>query len=267
MKLGDTWPCATWGDPAAPTVLMLHGFLGAGADWKPIAESLSDDHHVICPDLPGHGSNTLSESVPFVRVTQGLAAFMESRDIQHTALVGYSLGGRLALQFAITHPERITRLVLESASPGIDDEHVRNSRYTHDDALARELEALPDDAVFRDWLRQWYAAPLWQTLHREPHLVESLIDARASAHPAGLAHALRSLSVGHQPSLWHQLDSLTCPVLLIAGGQDHKYMEIAERMTEINPAFARVPFDACGHNVHLESPAAYTTVLKSFLSV
>jgi len=156
--------------------------------------------------------------------------------------------------------------VLESASPGLDDEHVRASRCAHDDALATELESLGNEAAFREWLGQWYAAPLWETLHREPGRVDALIASRADARPAWLARALRSLSVGRQPSLWRELPMLTCPVLLIAGGQDHKYIEIAERMIEANPAFAQVPFSGCGHNVHLEATGAYTTVLKSFLA-
>lgn len=266
MKPPNQWPLLTFCDISLPPVLLLHGFLGAGEDWRPVAEALAPQHHVLCPDLPGHGAHAADADYTFDELSTALAALLDHHQIAACAVAGYSLGGRVALHFAVTHPERVSRLVLESTSPGLDDEHVRASRCAHDDALATELESLSDAAAFQDWLRQWYAAPLWETLHHEPDRVETLIAARADARPACLARALRSLSVGRQPSLWHQLDTLTCPVLLIAGGQDHKYIEIAERMIEANPAFAQVPFSGCGHNVHLEAPGAYTTVLKSFLS-
>lgn len=266
MRPGAEWPLLTFGNPAHPPVVMLHGFLGTGADWTPVAESLAETHYVLCPDLPGHGAHECTAPISFELIASALDAFMMHHDLTSTALVGYSLGGRVALHFAASFPERVSRLVLESASPGLADEHVRTSRCQHDDALADELLALPDEEAFKAWLCQWYSAPLWETLHQVSGRVEALVAERAGAAPTGLAIALRSLSVGRQPSLWSQLAEIACPVLLIAGARDHKYVEIAEHMMEVNPAFAHMPFSGCGHNVHLEAPGAYTTVLKSFLT-
>ena len=266
MKPGAEWPVLTFGNPANPPVVMLHGFLGASADWTNIASALAEEHYVLCPDLPGHGANPLQERVPFASVAAGLLACLDANGIESTALVGYSMGGRIALHFALEHPHRVSRLVLESASPGIDDEHTRESRSHHDDLLASELMTLEDRESVEAWLRQWYSAPLWGSLHKQAGLVDALVAERAGANPQSLAHAMSSYSVGRQPSLWPALPYLVMPTLLITGEHDHKYVEIAERMTQANPALATMALTDCGHNVHLESPGAYTTVLKSFLS-
>ncbi len=117
-----------------------------------------------------------------------------------------------------------------------------------------------------DWLRQWYAEPLWSSLHAKPERVEALVRARRDASPQSLGAALRSFSTGRQVPLWHALPELPCRLFLMVGELDHKYTKITERMVEMNPGIARMIFADCGHNVHIEAPESYTTALKSFLA-
>ncbi|MFM1918450.1 MAG: 2-succinyl-6-hydroxy-2,4-cyclohexadiene-carboxylate synthase [Candidatus Hydrogenedentota bacterium] len=266
MKPGAEWPFEFHGDASQPPLVMLHGFLGCGADWRPIASQLAREHHVLCPDLPGHGGNPLDAPVPFEELVAGLDAFLARHAASGCDLLGYSMGGRLALAHAVAHPGVARRLVLESASPGIDDPSVRESRCVHDDALAAQLASLDSPADLAGWLREWYAEPLWTSLNAHPQLLESVIAARSAASPLALANALRSFSTGRQPSLWGELASLRPPTLLLAGELDHKYTEITERMVDGNPGIARMVVSGCGHNVHLEAPETYTTVLKHFLA-
>ena len=266
MKPGAEWPCEFHGDTARPPLVMLHGFLGSGADWRPIASQLACEHYVLCPDLPGHGGNPLDAPVPFEELVAGLDASLKRHGASGCDLLGYSMGGRLALALAIAHPGVARRLVLESASPGIDDPAVRESRRVHDDALAAQLDPLDTPDALAGWLQEWYAEPLWSSLNARPELLERVIAARSSAAPHALANALRSFSTGKQPSLWGALSSLRPPTLLLVGELDHKYTEIAERMVDGNPGIARMVVSGCGHNVHLEAPETYTTVLKHFLA-
>lgn len=260
------WPLQAWGNPDLPPLVMLHGFLGRGTDWSEIAQQLSDTHHVICPDLPGHGENPLAAPTTFEAMADGLLSTISNAAIEQFDLLGYSMGGRLALYVAARFPERMNRLVIESASPGIEDEPTRLSRCHHDDALAAELEAIDSAEALEDWLRQWYAEPLWSSLHARPGLVEALVHARRDAVPKSLGAALRSFSTGRQPSLWDDLPGLPCRLFLMVGELDHKYTKISERMVECNPGIARMIFADCGHNVHIEATESYTTALKSFLA-
>ncbi len=260
------WPIATHGHKDLPVLVMLHGFLGRGADWEPIARELSKTHHVVCPDLPGHGENVLDAPTTLEAMSEDLLALLQEYGIDRFDLLGYSMGGRLALQLAVAHPERVHRLVLESTSPGIEEEHTRISRCQHDDTLASELEALDSVEAFQDWLRQWYAEPLWTSLHAQPGRVDELVRSRCDTPPKSLGAALRSFSTGRQAPLWHALPHISVPVFIIVGELDHKYTKFSERMVESNPGIARMIFSDCGHNVHLEAPETYTTALKSFLA-
>ncbi|MBI1319291.1 MAG: 2-succinyl-6-hydroxy-2,4-cyclohexadiene-1-carboxylate synthase [Candidatus Hydrogenedens sp.] len=260
------WPSLQFGAPGAPPVVMLHGFIGRGADWQAVAEALAVDHFVLCPDLPGHGTHTCSEDAAFDSVAESLAAWLVEALPQPHAVVGYSLGGRLALAYAMRHPERVSRLVLESASPGLDDLHARESRAQHDDALAAELESLEaGSAAFRAWLEAWYATPLWESLADRPDLLCATIDSRADANPPQLARALRALSLGRQPDFRPVLHALLPATLLITGERDRKFTGLAEEMASAGPRIAHSVMTGCGHNVHLENPEGYTTVLRSFL--
>jgi 2-succinyl-6-hydroxy-2,4-cyclohexadiene-1-carboxylate synthase len=253
---GPTTPA---GAPDAPGLVFLHGFLGAGSDWLPIARAFEERFSIRCLDLPGHGEHNLDEA------PEHLTAFLQPQ-CQHCAIVGYSMGARLALQFAIEHPRSVSRLVLESVHPGIADPRQREERLKHDLALAETLRSLPDDDAMAAWLRDWYAAPLWESLQERPELLEQLIQKRRAQHRRSLAWGLEALSIGRQENLWPRLGELSMPTLVIAGEQDHKYADIAQRMSELNPRIAVMIVSGCGHNVHLEAPDTYTRVLQSFLA-
>lgn len=232
-----------------PSVVMLHGFLGSGADWAPIAAALAERYDVVCPDMPGPSREGLELDVP-----------------DRFACVGYSMGARFALWHALHQPEALSHLVLESVNPGIEDPHAREERLKHDVEMAQQLRALPDEAAMEEWLRGWYAMPLWDSLQARPELVEQLIARRRRGDREAYAWCLETLSIGLQENLWPRLHELTMPTLVIAGELDRKYAEIAQRMAECNPNIAVMIVSGAGHNVHLEAPETYTTVLKSFLS-
>jgi pimeloyl-ACP methyl ester carboxylesterase len=136
------WNETTDGDPAHPAVLFLHGFMGRREDWKPVVAALAEEYYCICPDLPGHGKNCLPGSGAgweMAEAASGLMLLLNKYQIERCALVGYSMGGRLALYLAATYPKRFTRVVLESASPGLRTEEERAPRRQHDDNLADNI--------------------------------------------------------------------------------------------------------------------------------
>lgn len=267
MSAVPTWHATYFGNPSSPPVVCLHGFLGRGSDWAEIAEALSADHHFICPDLPYHGQTAADRDPPMscAETADALATWLTAAGIKRCALIGYSMGGRIALHLALRHPIMVTRLVLESATPGIDDPQQRDQRRMQDARLSHSLEEIADESALRAWLRDWYAQPLFEQTALYPERLARLLDCRFDNHPGALAAALRGMGTGTQESLWPSLSTLRIPTLLVTGECDRKFSLIAERMQDANPAFAIEVLAGCGHNVHWERPERYTAVLKGFL--
>jgi 2-succinyl-6-hydroxy-2,4-cyclohexadiene-1-carboxylate synthase len=250
------------GDSNKPHVLFLHGFMGRGRDWETVVAGLADAFRCVTVDLPGHGDTRDSEPYSMQATAGRLASLMDSLHCRACSIVGYSMGGRLALYFALHYPHLVRRLVLESASPGLRTESERAARRDHDKALAQALERDP----FDDFLRRWYDQPLFESLRRHPQTREALIAARRDNDPLELARSLREMGLGSQPSLWERLPELSTGTLLIVGESDTKFREIAAETAALSPALRVETVPGCGHNVHDENPAEYTRLVKDFLA-
>lgn len=245
-------------------VVFLHGFLGTAADWTEVMAALAGSCACWALDLPGHGASLGRPAADYAMAgaARAVLATLDSHRIDRATLVGYSMGGRLALQLAIQAPDRWNGVVLESCSPGLADERERAGRRAIDEDWAVRLEEEPLPAV----LRAWYRQPLFASLQRDPERLDRLLAARAGAAPRELACALRGLSAGAQPSWWDALPHVRPPLLLIAGAEDARYLEITARMQGLCPSARRVIVAHAGHNTHLEAPAAFSRELKPFLA-
>lgn len=249
----------------APVVVLLHGFMGTLADWDEVIADLSRDYRCVAVDLPGHGRTPweLSEAGDtFGELNATLLNLLDSLGLPSASFLGYSMGGRLALQFAYAYPDRVRSLVLESASPGLRTEVEKETRSAHDDAWGRMLETLD----YWDFLRAWYDQPVFQSLTCRTPLLDELIKRRLSNDPAQLVQALRGFSTGRYPSMWEGLSSLDMPVLLIAGKEDGKYVELAQEMTDLLPHGEQHVVENAGHIVHLESPVEFISITRDFLA-
>jgi 2-succinyl-6-hydroxy-2,4-cyclohexadiene-1-carboxylate synthase len=258
------WPYHSKGERHHPPLVCLHGFMGAGADWLQIAEVWA--HHFFClmPDLPGHGHNThlpISQPLDFDVVVQDLQIFLEQLNLDRVSLVGYSLGGRIALYAALKFPQKIRALVLESCHAGITDEQTRRDRAEVDDQQAEALLA----QGMETFVEQWYELDLFSTLKSHPRLLMEIKAQRKKNDPRWVAKIIKELSPGRQPPLWEKLGLLPMPVLLIAGGLDSKYAELVVKMGKQMPEATVEIIPEVGHNVHLENPAQFAEVVTVFL--
>jgi 2-succinyl-6-hydroxy-2,4-cyclohexadiene-1-carboxylate synthase len=254
--------CQAHGPSEAPTLCFLHGFMGSSADWASIVEGLADDVHCLTMDLPGHGrSLDRGDDVYSVAgATEAVVKVLDAEEVSACTLVGYSMGGRVALSLALREPDRVDRLVLESVSPGLRSEAERAERRAVDADRADRIEE-DLDAFLADWYRQ----ALFESLARYG-LVETMVRTRSTNDPRELARALRGLSPGRQASFWDRLDTLDGPTLILTGALDDKYVAITdEAATRIDPA-RRVVIPEAGHNVHAERPSAFLDALGSFLA-
>lgn len=255
--------CTTAGSPASHAVLFLHGFMGSGEDWRPTMDALAQDFYCIAPDLPGHGTTRVQggdELYDMENAASGLSRMLRESGIQRCAVVGYSMGGRLALYLAAKQILPISALVLESSSPGLRSEEERAARRKHDEGLAHQLEMTP----FDDFLTRWYEQPLFASLKRHSDF-ESVLERRKKNNPAGLALSLRRMGTGAQPSLWDDLGVMTIPVVLLAGEYDAKFVGLGREMNALLPGSLLHIVEGAGHTIHVENEARYKELLRDVL--
>jgi 2-succinyl-6-hydroxy-2,4-cyclohexadiene-1-carboxylate synthase len=235
-----------------PAIVLWHGFTQTGASWNPVLAALGERYRALAPDIRGHGSASDSIPVSLEAVLADLAGTAPGR----FTLVGYSMGGRLALHAALALPDRIDRLVLIGASPGIADAAEREARRSADARLADEIEG----SSIEEFARRWAQTPI---LTGQPSAVAEAVHLdRLRNQPAGLARALRGLGTGALPSLWGRLVEITVPVTLLVGERDRKFSAIASDMarglTDAEAIFA----PGVGHAVHLEAPEWVARVIS-----
>jgi len=253
-----------------PRLLLVHGFLGEAGDWDRMRALLEPALGADCFELPGHGAaQPLAADAGGGPVRWFAAAGELLRDActavaAPPVLVGYSMGGRLALYTALRFPRMARALIVIAADPGIEAAATRAERLTRDEALARQLAAAGDRAAFTAWLQHWYAAPLFGGLRRHPHF-DDLLRRRLRARPASLAAALRGLSVAVQPVLWEALPRLPIPALFIAGADDAKYRAVADRIATLGAPWESAVCPGAAHAVHLEQPEAVAGLIRTFV--
>src|SRR5215218_11096452 len=247
-------------------LVLLHGFTGSAASWSSLRSDLARLHRVIAIDIIGHGASSAPADPSRYESEQALRDLAEvtaQLGIDGAAWLGYSMGGRLALGMALDHPDRVSALILESATAGIQDEHERQLRAEADLTLARRIEDIGVEA----FVDEWEQLPIWDSQRTLP--VEVLLlqrDIRLRNRAVGLANSLRGMGQGAQPSYWDRLDEIRVPVLLIAGALDRKFVGIAGQMgVRIAGAELSVVPDA-GHAVHLERPREFLDDVLAFLA-
>jgi 2-succinyl-6-hydroxy-2,4-cyclohexadiene-1-carboxylate synthase len=233
-------------------VVLVHGFTQSGRSWGPILSELARRHTVVTVDAPGHGgSAAVDADLP-------AGADLMAEAAGEGTWIGYSMGGRFSLHVARRHPEAVRRLVLVSATAGIDDPSARADRRESDEALALMVETEGVEAFVQWWLQR----PLFATLQPGAAAVESRLGGSA----AGLASSLRRAGAGTQEPLWLSLASLAMPVLVVAGALDDAYLAHGRRLVDSIGANARLAVIAdAGHACHLERPDAFLDAVIPFV--
>lgn len=249
-----------------PTLLALHGFTGGGGDYAPLAEALPE-FAWITPDLPGHAPELSAPGAPtddcgVEASLRHLDAVLVEKSGAPIILLGYSLGGRLALRDALGRPGRCAALVLIGTSPGIEDAAERAQRRAADELLAQKI-IIGGVAAFLD---EWQRQPLIATQARLPEAWrEAMQERRRRLRAEGLAASLRQFGQGAVESAWRRLPELRLPVLVCAGGEDKKYATWAEKLSAVIPKAERLIVPRAGHMAHLENREAFAAGLRAFL--
>ncbi len=248
-----------------PALLLLHGFTGSAATWTPFQDAWQG-FTTIALDLLGHGA---SDSPPqpdryrMERCLDDLVTLLDDRlGFRQVAILGYSMGGRIALRLALQAPARLRALVLESTSPGIEDATEREARVRSDGSLAEAVERHGIEV----FVERWQALPLFASQARlPPALREELRRQRLANDPQGLAQSLRGIGAGLQEPVLERLGALRLPTFLLAGALDERYTGLAQRMAAALPCARLAIVAQAGHAIHLEQPQRFSKLVRGFL--
>lgn len=238
-------------------LVCFHGFSESGSTWDGIEVT---GYRLIRIDSMGHGRSARpTELGPYEihRMLQDLHTVLYAVAGENYALMGYSMGARLALLYALEYSEEVTHLVLESGSVGIEDTAARQERYVADQALAERI--LAHDIT---WFSEtWAKLEIFKTQQCLPAKVQQQIQRRRLLNsPHALAFTLEGSGQGTMPYVGHRLSELTMPLCYISGELDTKYTAIGARyFGDVHRIVPQV-----GHNVHVEAPELYRQILEQF---
>ena len=250
---------------AEKTLVFLHGFTGSTKTWDEVIESFEETYRIITIDLMGHGLTDapyIVQRYSMEEQVELLHNFFEARRIPSFTLIGYSMGGRVALAFTMKYAEMVEQLILESSSPGLKTEEEREARRKSDRALAEKIEKDGLEA----FVEQWENIPLFESQKSLPETKQQAIrEERLSQRVIGLANSLRGMGTGSQPSYWDDLKNFTKPVLLITGELDKKFQQKANDMKEKFLSCKNVIVSGVGHAIHVENPQIFATIIEKHL--
>lgn len=263
-----------WSDTAANSrepklhpVVLLHGFTGSAEAMSGLAEGLSDAYRVLAVDLPGHGKTEMPQSaLRYFSMESTVSCLWDALDeleAERANLVGYSMGGRVALSAAVARPKRVASVVCLGASSGIADPIERTQRREADEALASSIVS---DGV-EQFVDSWLAQPLFASLASRLSSAEfqASRQQRLANTAEGLAFSLRGIGTGSMKPLHDALADAEFPCLWIAGAEDAKFAAIGEEMSATMPNGRCALISDAGHSVHLENPAATLSAIGDFL--
>ncbi|MDM9385607.1 2-succinyl-6-hydroxy-2,4-cyclohexadiene-1-carboxylate synthase [Chlorogloeopsis sp. ULAP01] len=250
-----------------PLIIFLHGFMGNCHEFEEAIQLLESEFNCLVIDLPGHGQTQIlggDECYKMANTALSLINLLDYLRIPKGLLVSYSMGGRLALYLALHFPHRFTKVVLESASPGLPTELERLERVQKDEQIARKLDRIVEKSDWISFLSNWYSQPIFGNIKNHVQF-QKLIEIRLQNNPKELAKSLRMMGIGFQPSLWEKLQDNTIPLLLLAGEYDEKFVDINTQMANICKLSQLKVIRDAGHNIHFENTMAFVENIRQFL--
>ena len=248
---------------AKEKVVFLHGFTGSSSTWEEIVSSLPSTIEVLTIDLLGHGLTSKPTDPARYFVEEQIAdlhSLFSQLNWTSFTMVGYSMGGRLALAYATKHP--VNKLILESSSPGLTKSEERLQRKISDELLA---ERILNEGV-QAFVDFWEDIPLFQSQKSLSVEKQQAIRAeRLAQSKEGLANSLKGFSTGVQPSNWDKLEQLKSQTLLLTGELDPKFCDIANKMQKLLQNTEWKVVKGVGHAIHVENPELFATMIKDII--
>lgn len=243
-------------------IICLHGFSENLSTWNLLK---LDGYQLILIDFIGHGKSDkplTSECYKLEIIIKHLNKLIYQLGFKKYSMLGYSMGGRIALAYTLAYPNEIDKLILESASYGECDSVKRLKRRKSDLELAKKIK---ENGI--EWFNEyWSSLNIFESQRRLPkHVIDEISNRRLLNVAHGLYNTLLCTGQGQFPWLKNQIFILPMPVLYISGEYDSKYEEIGNEFVKLNPKIKHKIIKGVGHNTHIEAPNDFIEVLSKFL--
>lgn len=259
------------GNSQKSLILFLHGFMGNTHEFDEVLSILANDFYCLTIDLPAHGKTEVFGDDEYYQmpntanaVIQLLDKLLNKLNISECFLIGYSMGGRLALYLALHFPQYFTKVILESASPGLATESEQLARIKRDAQIARKLNRNITQEDFALFLANWYSQAIFGNIKTHTQF-SNLIEKRLQNNPTQLAKSLKMMGTGVQPSLWSKLVTNEIPLLLLVGKLDAKFVQINTKIHQETKYSQLKIVKNTAHNIHFEKPLEFVDAAKNFL--
>jgi pimeloyl-ACP methyl ester carboxylesterase len=254
-----------WGDPDNPAVVLVHGLNGHAHLWDPVSRQLTQDYHVICPDLRGHGDSDWSnEGYLYSDFGDDLHAILDALNIVEFDIVGHSLGCRAVLALAGLYPGGVRHIVLSDTGPevaksGAREVQQRAASLSNVRGYRSRDEVLDDvRRMYPDWLEEY------QELHALHQYRLNWVQRYVPKADPELFWVTGSISRKQIPDLWRWYRGITAPTLIMWGRNSFLMdQDLVDRMlSELNSA-SLVALDT-GHSIPYEAPDLFISNLLRF---
>lgn len=253
------------GTGEATPLVLLHGFMQDARAWDETAPALACDRPVLALDFAGFGGSERPDRDAPYRL-EAMAASVadlvdEATPEGRAHVLGYSMGGRVALCLAKSRPDRVASLLLEAAGLGIEDPEERACANARDARWVEQLES----GTMEDFVAYWESLPLFASQAGMPAERREAVRAmRRDCSPEVLSRVLRGAGQHTMPYFGEAVCGFPMPIYYLAGQLDRKYTKVALRLSAT--AGATVTLLSCGHNAHTEQPEAFCEHVRSYLS-
>ena len=243
-------------------ITWIHGLFGAPTDFARVAKGLTSSRPQAAMPLPGHGGAPALDPIDepgFEELCASFIATLDALEVSQSALIGYSMGARVAMHIAKDYPERVSELVVIGGHPGIEGEDARLGRQMVD----RKRAELIRGAGLESFLEGWYKQALFKEFRALPNF-KAIVDDRSAGDADAIATTLERLSTGHQAPLAETMRALPIPTLWIAGQKDTRYTALLKPIAEAQPQGRFVEIPGAGHALVSEAPEALSDAINQF---
>jgi pimeloyl-ACP methyl ester carboxylesterase len=264
---------ADWGNRAAPPLILIHGGRDHCRSWDDLAHALQPDFHVIAPDLRGHGDSEWAKgsSYSLSDYVYDLARLMRAASLEQASIAGHSMGGMIAMVFAGTFPQRVTRLAILDGVTVLPDGaaprpiHEKIARWTEQldkfaEARPRSLDSIVEAAERMSAHNKRLTAE--QAMHLARYAVRANPDGGYSwkFDEYQAARAPYRLSLDDYIALWSRI---TCPTLLLHGNES--FLPSPEGPVRHFARARAVTISGAGHWLHHDKLDEVVALLREFL--
>lgn len=241
-------------------VIILHGLLGSNRNWQGIARSLSDNHHVITPDLRNHGKSDHADGMSYEEMADDVIFLIKKLDLKNIILIGHSMGGKVAMTLALNYPDYISSLIIVDIAPV---HYNQNFKHLIEAMTSIDLSTLQNRNDAEAQLNK-----VTQETGVVQFVLQNLVlkDNKFSWRINLQQISVSLTSISQFPARF-KTSECRLPTLFLGGSESSYIRSIHnQKIFEHFPSAEIIMLDGAGHWLHAEKPEEFLNHVKSFIN-